>query len=81
LSLLDEARRLGERNDMPVKAIYVTHASAEAAIERAARLGGMISWWLVRHCGKGRRNSLAHAAPPYFATSTHRPCWSPCEEL
>ena len=39
LSLLDEARRLGERNDMPVKAIYVTHASAEAAIERAARAG------------------------------------------
>jgi Kef-type K+ transport system membrane component KefB/nucleotide-binding universal stress UspA family protein len=39
LSLLAEARRLGERNDMPLKAIYVTHASAEAAIERAARAG------------------------------------------
>jgi nucleotide-binding universal stress UspA family protein len=39
LSLLAEARRLGERNDMPLKAIYVAHASAEAAIERAARAG------------------------------------------
>jgi K+:H+ antiporter len=39
LSLLAEARRLGERNDVPVNAIYVTHARPEAAIQRAARAG------------------------------------------
>ena len=54
--------------------------SPKAAIQRVARaLGGMISWWLVRHCGKGRRDFLDRAAPPFFATSTLRPCWSPCE--
>jgi nucleotide-binding universal stress UspA family protein len=39
LSLLAEARRLGERNDVPLKTIYVTHASPEAAIQRVARAG------------------------------------------
>ena len=39
LSLLAEARRLGERNDVPIKTIYVTHASPETAIQRAARAG------------------------------------------
>jgi nucleotide-binding universal stress UspA family protein len=37
LSHLAEARRLGERNDVPVNAIYVIHARPEAAIQRAAR--------------------------------------------
>jgi K+:H+ antiporter len=39
LSLLAEARRLGERNNVPLKTTYVTHASAEAAIQRVARAG------------------------------------------
>jgi nucleotide-binding universal stress UspA family protein len=39
VSLLATARRVGERNDVPLKAIYVTHASPEAAIERVARVG------------------------------------------
>jgi len=39
LSLLAEARRLGERNDVPIKTTYVTHASPEAAIQRVARAG------------------------------------------
>ena len=39
LSLLAAARRLGERNDVPIKTTYVTHASPEAAIQRAARPG------------------------------------------
>jgi nucleotide-binding universal stress UspA family protein len=39
LSLLAEARRLGERNDVPLKTTYVTHASPEAAIQRVARAG------------------------------------------
>jgi nucleotide-binding universal stress UspA family protein len=39
LSLLAEARRLGERNDVLIKTTYVTHASPEAAIQRAARHG------------------------------------------
>jgi nucleotide-binding universal stress UspA family protein len=80
LSLLDEARRLGEHNDMPLKAI-TSRMLAQRLSSAQRGLGGMISWWLVRHCGKGRRNSLDHAAPPCFVTSTLRPCWSPCEEL
>jgi nucleotide-binding universal stress UspA family protein len=39
LSLLAEARRLGERNNVPIMTIYATHASPEAAIQRAARAG------------------------------------------
>jgi nucleotide-binding universal stress UspA family protein len=39
LSLLVEARRLGKRSDVTVKAISVTHAKPEAAIQRAARAG------------------------------------------
>lgn len=37
LSLLTEARRLGERNGVALKTAYVIHASTEAAIQRAAR--------------------------------------------
>ena len=37
LSLLVEARRLGKRSDVAVKAISVKHAKPEAAIQRAAR--------------------------------------------
>ena len=39
LSLLVEARRLGKRSDVAVKAISVPHAKPEAAIRRAARAG------------------------------------------
>ena len=40
-----------------------------------------ISWWLVRHCGRGLRNFLVHAALPSSVTSNRLPCSSSGEVI